>query len=504
MGKITATKINESYFYIDVDDGDILFELDAYFAIFRDGYQFIPSYKNHTWDGKDHYFKTTTHYFPVGLADNLKRFALHRHHTLEFVNYNKEEEWITLDRFRDNCKQILAGSKYKVRDYQEEACMAALNGKRGILECCTSSGKSLMIYLILRNLMMEKGYKKMMLIVPSIMLVTQMYKDFIDYGWTDIDKWAEMQDKDHEPTFNKSILVTTWQSLPKKDPSFFSKYEAVIVDECHGARGIRLNDYIKYCLNAKFKIGTTGTLPTALSDQYDILSVLGRVLYKITSKELINRGFLTKIVIANFFLQYPIDFKMANQERTFPEEVRMVEEYEPRKRILDHIFKAMPPNHNILVLCNHVEHVEDTVEYIKKIAPNRRVTKITGSVKAAEREFIRVAAEETDGLVIVATFGTMSTGVNIKKIHEIILWSNSKSKIKVLQSLGRGLRKHPEKAKIIIFDIVDDMRYKSKRGKVHSNFLYDHWFERSKYYIEQEFEQKSQLFPLPKEEKVEA
>jgi type I site-specific restriction endonuclease len=90
----------------------------------------------------------------------------------------------------------------------------------------------------------------------------------------------------------------------------------------------------------------------------------------------------------------------------------------------------------------------------------------------------------------------MSTGVNIKKIHEIILWSNSKSKIKVLQSLGRGLRKHPEKSKIIIFDIVDDMRYKSKRGKVHSNFLYEHWLERSKYYIEQEFNQKSQIFKL--------
>ena len=191
-----------------------------------------------------------------------------------------------------------------------------------------------------------------------------------------------------------------------------------------------------------------------------------------------------------------MDFILANQERTFPEEVRMVEEYENRKTILNKILGAMPQNHNMLILCNHVDHVDDTVEYLKQIAPNRRITKITGSVKSAEREFIRVSAEESDGLIIVATFGTMSTGVNIKKIHEIVLYSNSKSKIKVLQSLGRGLRKHPEKSRIVIFDIVDDMRWKSKRGKVHSNYLYDHWVERAKYYQEQEFTQKSQLYPI--------
>jgi len=496
MGKITATKINESYFYIEVDDGDLLYELEDRFAIYRDGYQFHPAYKNHSWDGRDRYFKVLTHYFPVGLVGELEKYCKQKGHKLTFLNYEPNPEWISREKLRANNRQILAGSTYTVRDYQEDAVYQALNNRMGILECCTSSGKSFMIYLILRNLMMEKGFKKMMLIVPNIMLVTQMYKDMKSYGWDDIDNWAEMQDKDHKPTFNKSILITTWQSLPKRDPSFYSKYEAVIVDECHGARGIRLNDYIKYCINAKFKLGTTGTLPTSLSDKYDIFSVLGKVLYKITSKELIARGFLTDIIIANIFLQYPIEFILSNQERTFPEEVRMVEEYENRTKILDKIFSAMPPKHNILVLCNHVDHVDSTAEYISKIAPDRRITKITGSVKAAEREFIRVAAEETDGLVIVATFGTMSTGVNIKKIHEIILWSNSKSKIKVLQSLGRGLRKHPEKSKIIIFDIVDDMRYKSKRGKVHSNFLYEHWLERSKYYIEQEFNQKSQIFKL--------
>ena len=111
----------------------------------------------------------------------------------------------------------------------------------------------------------------------------------------------------------------------------------VVVHNCHGARGVKISDYLKFCMRAEFKIGTTGTLPTSKCDQWTCKSVLGKTLYKITSKELIERGFLTKIIIANIFLQYPMDFILSNQERTFPEEVRMVEEYENRKTILNKI-----------------------------------------------------------------------------------------------------------------------------------------------------------------------
>lgn len=497
MGRITAIKVNETSFFIKVDDGDLLYELDSAFAIYKEGYQFVPTYKNHIWDGKVHFFKAQTRKFPIGLVDELIKWCKKRNHTLVFENYEKEPvEWLSREKFEANCKQIMAGSKYQPRDYQLDAAFAALNGKRGILECCTSSGKSLMIYLIMRNLLMERGFKKMLLIVPSIMLVTQMYKDFEDYGWSDLDKWCELQDKDHVPTFEKTILITTWQSLMKQDATFFEDQQVVITDECHQAKANVLTNILKFSFNAEFKLGTTGTLPPDACEMYGVKSVLGSTLYKITSEELISRGFLTDIIVANIFLQYPIDFIKENQERTYPEEVRLVEEYEDRMRILDVIVNKFPENHNMLVLCNHVEHLEATIEYLKEHCGNRKVVKITGSVKAAEREFIRISAEETDGLIIVATYGTMSTGVNIKKIHEIILFANSKSKIRVLQSLGRGLRKHPEKSKVVIFDIVDDMRYKSKRGKVHSNYLYDHWLERSKYYIDQKFKQKSQIFPL--------
>lgn len=233
MGKIIARKVNESYFHLSANDGDILYELDASFAVHPEGYEFHPRYKCHAWDGFTHFFKTANMMLPIGLVDELARFAKTHNHSLEFVDFERDPKpWLSREKFDSNCKQILAGSKYQVRDYQAEATFAALNNKKGILECCTSSGKSLMIYLFLRNLMMEKQFKHMLLIVPSIMLVTQMYEDFKDYGWTDIDKWCELQDKDHVPTFNVPILITTWQSLKKEDVDFFMKQQAVVVDEC--------------------------------------------------------------------------------------------------------------------------------------------------------------------------------------------------------------------------------------------------------------------------------
>lgn len=497
MGRITAKKINETSFYITTDDSDLLYELDNAFAIYKPGYEFVPAYVNHTWDGKVHFFKVLTRLFPIGLVEELKRYCKRKNHVLKFEGWSEEpENWLSRERFEANVKQIMAGSKYQPRDYQMDAAFSALNRKLGILECCTSSGKSLMIYLILRNLMMEKGYKKMLLIVPSIMLVTQMYKDFEDYGWSDISNWCELQDKDHEPTFEKTILISTWQSLMKQDPTFFEKQNAVIVDEAHSGKAQVLSSMLKYCFNASFKIGTTGTLPPDICEAFGVRAVLGNTLYKISSDELIKRGFLTDIVVANMLVQYPRDFIMDNQERTYQEEVRLVEEYENRMSILDKILEHTPVNHNLLILCNHVDHLKNTMLYLKEHAKNRKIVKITGSVKSAEREFIRLDAEKSDGMIIVATYGTMSTGVNIRKIHGIVLFANSKSKIKVLQSLGRGLRKHPEKSKVIIYDIVDDMRWVSKRGKLHKNYLFEHWEERTKYYTEQKFSQKRAKFSI--------
>ena len=293
-----------------------------------------------------------------------------------------------------------------------------------------------------------------------------------------------------DPTFKTPVLISTWQSLQKLTPDFFEDVDAVIVDECHNSKAQVINSILKQCINSEYRIGTTGTLPTGAADLLTITGVLGNVLYTITSKELIDRGILTNMIVAGIIVKYPMDFILKNKGRNYQEEVKLVENYENRTKALEMIFRHTPDEHNVLLLCNHLDHVKNTAEWLKVNYPNRNIKVISGSVSAAEREDIRKKLESEDGTVIVATYGTCSTGINMPKLHEVILYANSKSKIKVLQSLGRGLRKHNSKKRVILYDIVDDMSY-CLRTRVIRNYLYQHWKEREKYYKEQEFSVKT-------------
>lgn len=254
-----------------------------------------------------------------------------------------------------------------------------------------------------------------------------------------------------------------------------------------GSRAKVISDILKRCINTEYRIGMTGTLPTAAVDLLSITSVLGSVLFTITSKELIDRGILTPLTVIGVELKYPLDFIKQNRGRAFPEEVKLVETYENRNEVaLKKMFSIIPEKHNVLLLCNHIEHVNSTAEWLRQHYPQRTIKIIDGGVKADIREDIRKKIEIEDGTVIVATFGTCSTGINMPKLHEVILYSSGKSKIKILQSLGRGLRKHSTKNRVFLFDCIDNLSYSTKTNVIR-NYLYQHWLERKKYYDEQKF-----------------
>lgn len=491
---LEVEKISEAFAKCTADDYDVLLDLNQFFSCYSDGYQFNPRFKLHLWDGKVYFFNPRTGILPIGLVPYLDDFCKKNNHTVKFINFPEYED-VNHDEYIANTKEFLKPSGMEMRDYQEAAAYEALKHRMGILQCCTSSGKSMMIYQIIRNIL-KKGTKGILLVVPNIMLVEQMYKDFADYGWEEIENEVEMLYGGKDPSYKLPVLISTWQSLQNQTPDFFEKYNAVIVDECHQAKASVLSKILKYCSNASYRIGTTGTLPTSKCDVMNIACVLGKILYTITSKELIDRGYLTKMIIANMFLKYPFEFIKQNRGRAYPEEVKMVEEYEGRRKALDVILKHTPDNQNILLLCNHIDHLKDTISYLEEQYPNRIVKTIAGNVKAAERELTRLSVEENEGMIIVATYGTMSTGVNIKKLHAVVLFANSKSKIKVLQSLGRGLRKHATKDKVILYDIIDDLSYQTKTGKTTKNYLLKHWEERTKFYEEQEFPQTSMVINI--------
>lgn len=486
MSEIIITRLNSSFVQLDADD-DVLHDINAFFAVYADGYLFNPRYKARVWDGKLRFFSINSHMLPSGLIPILEKFAKDNNHTIVKEDFNDFESEFTEDAFKVNVQNALANSGMTMRDYQEEACKLALKNKFGILQCCTSSGKSMIIYNMIRNMLTYKRIKRILLIVPNVSLVEQMYSDFKEYGWTDLQDSVEMLYSSKKPTFKLPVLISTWQSLQSiEDTSYFEDIDAVIVDECHGSKAAVINKILKMCINTEYRIGTTGTLPTSTADLLSITSVLGNVLYTITSKELIERGILTQMVIAGIKAKYPAEFIAKNKGRSYPEEVKLVESYPGRTKVLDLIFKHTPKEHNVLLLCNHIEHVKETADWLKIHCPDRTIKIINGSVKADERETIRKEIENEEGTVIVATYGTCSTGLNMPKLHDVILYANSKSKIKVLQSLGRGLRKHNTKNKVILYDVIDDMSYHTKTRTI-QNYLLQHWREREKYYKEQEF-----------------
>lgn len=261
----------------------------------------------------------------------------------------------------------------------------------------------------------------------------------------------------------------------------------ILVHNCHGTKANVVSRLLKQCLGADYKIGTTGTLPTETADQLMINSVLGNVIYELKTRQLIELGYLTKIVVASIFLKYPEDFVKTNKDRTYQEEVKTVEEYKNRNLSLNFVIDHSKLTDNILILVNHKDHLKSVKEYLNLVYPERKVSIMMGDIKAKERESIRTSINTEDGTLILGTFAVCSTGINIPKLHSIIMFSNSKSRIKVLQSIGRGLRKHVSKNKVIIYDIIDDLRYKTRTGKVHENYCIQHYNERLIYYKEQEF-----------------
>lgn len=453
------------------------------------GFNFSPAYRDRRWDGKYHAYNIKANLLPIGLVKDLIKWLMATKTTFELQGFRDLELFEPLDEnaYTAQIKDNMKNAPFDIRDYQDRAVRAALSNHRGILLSCTSSGKSLMIYNIIRCIR-KQNFKKILLIVPNIMLVDQMYDDFKDYGYEDIDKEVERLGGGHEAYLDRPVLISTWQSLQNKEEDFFEKYDAVFIDETHSCKAEVLGKIIKSCTNARFKIGTTGTLPTDKAELLKIKAVIGEVIFELKSKELIDVGVLTKIQIANVIAKYPDEFVKMNKGRSYPEEVRMVEEYQDRNKVLELILSHTDPKHNILILMNHLKHVKLIQEWLKEKYPDKKVSVITGAVSGSERSQIRTGIENEDGTILLATYATCSTGINMPKLHDIILYANSKSKIKVLQSIGRGLRKHKTKSQIILYDVIDSLCYKTKTGKVVDNYLVKHWKERMTYYKEQQFE----------------
>jgi superfamily II DNA or RNA helicase len=493
---IVLSKYDEINFKLNGSPAQIM-ELKEYLSCYAKGYKFHPKFKAKIWDGKISYFHPVMRLLPIGMLTLFIEFCELHNYEFEFdFDINEFYSSITEEELDIYLEELFRNSKKKPRYFQKEAIFNALTEKRGLLLSATGTGKSLIIYSLIK-LFTDLG-KKVLLIVPNTGLVEQMFDDFSEYGWHNINDQVEMLYSGMKPTYKKNVLISTWQSIPtkKKDPRFYQEYDCVIVDEVHNAKALQLQKILKECTNAEYRIGTTATLPKDQSETYNIFSVIGTPIFEYKTKQGIEDGYLSNMAIIALILKYPKDFIEKNKNRSYDMEIDEIENYAPRNATFNYILNRIDPKDNIILLCRHIDHLEKIKAHLEATS-NREIEVVHGKVKVKERERIRKSVAEREGLIILATYETMSTGVNINKIHHVIFGSPYKAPTKVLQAIGRGLRLHESKDILLVWDLADDMRRTKRTGSTAENYCWEHYKERMASYIEEGHEIVEEDFILP-------
>jgi superfamily II DNA or RNA helicase len=476
MANIIIKKKNEIYLKIETEL-HIHQELSEYFTFEVPGAKFMPQYRSKYWDGKIRLYSNHNGEIYVGLLDKLVSWAKKSEYTVEFKDNKfygspfEENEMISVEGVSDYMKSI---SRHEPRDYQVNAVYDALRYNRKLLISPTASGKSLMIYSIVRYFV-EKEHN-ILLIVPTTSLVEQMYKDFDDYGWN-AEEYCHKIYSGKEKSTNKNVIITTWQSIYNLPRSFFENFDVVIGDEAHQFKSKSLVGIMTKMDNTKYRFGFTGTLDGSQTHKWVLEGLFGPS-YKVTqTQELIEKGYLSKLQIKVLLLKHN-----EHQFNEYEEEIQYLITHDKRNKFIKNL--SLDLKGNTLILFNRVEtHGQPLYEMINNsAAKDRKIFFVYGGVDAEEREKVREITEKENDSIIVASYGTFSTGINIKNLHNIIFASPSKSRVRNLQSIGRVLRKGENKNKAVLYDIADDITYKSKK-----NYTLNHLIERIKIYNEEKF-----------------
>lgn len=485
MADIIVTLVDNATIRI-ICERHIAAELNDFFTFKVPGYKFMPAYRNGGWDGKIKLFNILTGDLLAGLFPYVAKYAADHNYTLETEDsgYGFPDTVYSVDQsFLDDFYQALK-MPHSVRDYQNEAIKHAIERRRALLISPTGSGKSLLAYIITRYVLgAHKG--KVLIVVPIISLVTQLLTDFADYGYDPTKVHIIYSGKDKQT--NKRVIITTWQSIYKLPKAWFDQFDAVIGDEAHNFKAKSLTSIMNKSTKALYRIGLTGTLDGTQTHQLVLEGLFGTVRKVTDTKTLQDRGQLAPVQIQAVNLVYSqASIDKLYGGRTFPEyrdEVKFVLEHPKRNNFIANL--ALNTKGNTLVLFRFVDHGRMVYDLIKaKAADNRKVFYISGSVDVEDREAIRRIVETQEDAIIVASMGTFSTGINIRNLHNLILSSALKARIKVLQSIGRGLRIADNGQKTTVIDLMDNLP-DPDTGKM--NVLMRHAIERLKLYKSEQF-----------------
>lgn len=496
--------------------------------------EFFTKEPDNSWvvKKKNPWFETETSFLnnfgmlPIGLWTELVRYAYLKNVRLDFdpkINEILQDTKIEFNTFKYYVDGLFEkavdenGNSVEMRSYQLEGVFKLLKFRKACVEVTTSGGKTLMSYILFKFLRDVKQVKKTLYIVPNKNLAVQSYEKYDKYeDWVQGSRnylpaylCGDMPKKQREKVPNADVLFATYQSLSNiKENEFFDKFDSVIVDECHHSRASTIKKILKRCHNTKYVFGMTGTFPKEDSfDRFVIESFIGPLVFKLTAFELINvHKAATPIYVINTYLNYASESekKMLYESRKMKDKddvgtgMRLLEQemmfvnknYNRMKYICDLVSKS---KQNTLVLFNEVKdskgYGRKIFEYLKENT-DKTVFYADGHTDAKTRDYYnkRMDEDETCNTVIVGSQGTYSEGIDIANIGIIILAESFKSENILRQSIGRGMRLG-NKEKVVMFDIIDDLRYGEDGDKdwLRNNYLWKQHLERTKAYKEHQF-----------------
>ncbi len=506
---IKVSKLDEVYLSLEAEFSSIDFEsdvknlerIDSYFSAYAENYQHNYEFLSGKWDGMIRFLrkiKYGVYIFPIGLLNNLINFTdingieLNIQFDVNDIYCNKDVDWNKL-------KPILnTPEHFEDRDYQKQYVDEFFKTGRGCILSPTGSGKSAIIYMIIKNLLsfQLQSTEKILIVVPTVDLIIQLYDEFIENGFENIDDYVYMLSAGIPKLFEKQITISTWQSLQNMPPETFSQFSVLIVDECHGVSSTaeKLSYISHWCINARYRLGTTGTTPDKKLDELTMVSYLGPLLKLVTTKDLIKRGYLTTLTIKSIILNWKR--KGGFDIEDFQKEYDAIVECKERMNVLLELCVTLyrqNPETSIIVLGRRVEHLREIYNLITEFDPSINAYLVTGKdTKKKTRHDIYNTLRNSGG-IFFATEKIAGTGLNIKNISKVILSTPLKSKVTILQAIGRGVRKHDKKNNLEVYDLIDKIPLQNK--KVNSSYK---WVQKKEnIYANECFTNKFYVLELP-------
>lgn len=455
-------------------------EISDAFTFEVPGAKFQEKFKQRLWDGKIRLLNFKTRQIYAGLTKNIEEFAEQRDYSFETVDP------LSIDLSDDKADKFIdwlkLNPKITLRPYQRQTFLMAMREMRRLFISPTASGKSLMIYLCAMYIT-EVLKKRVLIVVPSTQLVSQLYGDFVEYNNDSEEGLDVWQIRDGgEKRNDAAIVISTWQAIQNQPSNWYKPFTALVGDEVHTFKAESLKKIGERC-NAAIRLGFTGTLDGTESNELVIQGLFGTKHQVTTYRELREQGYIANPKINCLVLDHDDETKKAGVGLEYRDELKLLQSSVARQQFLLKLISHLEGN--VLCLYQAIEnHLIPMHEQMVAQFGEEFVHKIHGSIKTDVREDIRRIFDSQKNAKLNASYQTCQQGINIINIDHIVLCDPTKSQIRLLQSMGRGLRRSATKTEVTIWDIADNLKWKRYK----TNHTLNHMKERVKIYNREQFD----------------